>query len=272
MPKNTRRTRTNNRRKGQLPNGTIRYKGTLKITANATTTASSITLDSFVISTGGSPFLSYVGDAFQMYAFDKIQVIALPITPSGANSVVFGYQNEILDTAPTSQSQILDFPWNGFMETEQTVPMRSTIPRRILRGQNMENLWRTQLPSQTIGTTAASSNLWQSVQGAFWFRTNAGTAVLDLIMRYTVILSSPCANSINPGPRARTEALLGFPHLVPDSQDVWQVTVPPKMSGFGQIATTFGTLSGTAGKKCEHDVPNSLFIACWCPSRHNATT
>ncbi len=244
--------------------GEMTYSGKLEISVTATSTPTAITLDTLVTA-GVSQFLKNIGDSFQMYAFTKLR---LQVFPSGSGPLAFGYQNEIVDTAPTTMQEIMDFPWNGIISAAQTVPYSSTIPRKVLLGDNMERMWRTQLPSQIdpgTGVALPTSNLWQSVQGAFWFYCGVGTPAVVAILTYTIRLSSPCAPPITPRPRV--ENLLGYPYFAPvDGENFWKRVDPAPLVKRTSYATQYGTLSPTLGKNCAHDTPNSSYIACWCPT------
>lgn len=214
MPKrNTRTSRSSRRGKNQSyasKAGEITYTGAAALTINATTTAAALTLDSLVTQ-GSSSFLSGLGDLFQEYRFEKLNLTMYPAATSVAGSTIgVGYQNEITDGSPTSIGQIVALPWNQLMTDTMTVPSRFNVPRKALM-LNMQKFWRTQLPSQTnTGTgTFASSNLWESVQGIFWFIASIAMTC-TAVLRYTIRLVNPVAAGFSPAPRRRTESVLGW--------------------------------------------------------------
>jgi len=181
------------------------------LTLTATTTAAALTLDSLVTS-GSSSFLSSLGDLFQEYRFEDLMLtIYPPATGVVGSTIAVGYQNEITDASPTTVGQILAMPFNNLMTDTMTVPVKFKVPQKILR-RNMQNYWRTQLPSQTnTGTgTLPTSNVWESIQGVFWFIASVA-ATSTAVLKYTLALVNPVAAALTPRPnRRRTEAILGW--------------------------------------------------------------
>jgi hypothetical protein len=194
------------RRAARRQNGEIVYTGSVAVPVSVSTTASAITLDSFV--SAGSQFLQGLGDSFQEYRFDKLKLRFSPFA-SGASTdlVTVGFQNEISDGVPTTNGAILVYPANAVMTNSNTTNQWLNVSKRNLRGKNLEQLWRTQLPNQSTtvpsggGTvTAPTSNVWESVQGVFWFLASTTISCFATLM-YTVKLASPILQSLSPQPR-----------------------------------------------------------------------
>ena len=218
------RSRRNNQSIRRRPNGNLNgrsarnsglgqtlYRGAAALNIPATTTATSLTLDSLVTG-GGSTFLSNLGDLFQEYRFEDLSITLYPAATSVAGSTIaMGYQNESTDTAPTSTGQVISMPFNQIMTDTMTTPVRFRVPRYALIRDGIQKFWRTQLPSQTnTGTgTLPTSNLWESVQGVFWFIASVAMTV-TAVVKYALRLANPVPLSINPRPRVRTESLLGW--------------------------------------------------------------
>lgn len=216
MPKNNmRKTRRNGRsgRRQRRKQGETVFSGSLEIPVSASTVVSAVTLDSLV--TAGSPFLATLGDCFNMYRFEDLQLTLYPLADhtTADGSLAVGYQNEITDTRPTSLGQVLTLPYNRVVTDGQTVPVKFDVPRRALL-QNQQKFWRTQLPSQTNTGTGlfATSDLWESVQGVFWFIASAALNLIA-VLKYTIRLTQPSYPALTPRPQ-RTEALLGW-HPMP---------------------------------------------------------
>ncbi len=193
--------------------GEMSYSGSVQIPISATTTPSAFTLNS-LLSAGTAQFLKNVGDSFQLYRFEDLKLTFYPFANAASNNFVsVGFQQELEDNVPANVAQMSDMPWNQSMTNSQTVPVSFRVPPRVLKAQGLEQFWRTQLPSQTnTGTgTLPSSNLWESVQGAFWFAASAAITCFT-VLKYVVKLASPLAPTLTPKPKVRTEALLGWPH------------------------------------------------------------
>ncbi len=192
--------------------GQTLYRGSAALNIPATTTGTSLTLDSLVTG-GSSTFLSSLGDLFQEYRFEDMSITVYPAATSVAGSTIaVGYQNESTDSAPTSTGQVLSMPFNQIMTDTMTVPVKFKVPRYALLRDGIQRFWRTQLPSQAnTGTgTLPTSNLWESVQGVFWFIATTAMTV-TAVVKYALRLANPVPLSINPRPkRVRTESLLGW--------------------------------------------------------------
>jgi len=212
--------------KRKTNSGSITYSGSVAVTTSATTTASAATLLSLV--TAGSRFLNNLGDIFQLYRFTKLEVDIFPYQTVTANAfAVFGYQQDISDTAPTSVSQVVDLGCSQYMMSSQTVPVKFKVPRSRLMA-SVNKWYRTQLPSQTnTGSGSFStSDVWESTQGVVWVLANA-TVTLQSIWRYTVELSSAAAPGLTPSPRVRLEKVMGW-RSVQFETDIPTGDDPPK--------------------------------------------
>jgi hypothetical protein len=214
--RNTRSTRQAGRprrTRGSMA-GSILYHGKLELPISASTTASAANLHAFV--SAGSQFLQTVGDCFQMYRFEKLSLKLYPFADHTVadGTLAVGYQPEITDTLPTTISEVLNMPQCQLVTDGQTVPVTLNVPKSALMT-NQNKFWRTQLPSQTNTGSGnfATSNFWETVQGAFWFLAT-GSLTLTSILNYTIRLISPVAPAQTPRPaRPRVEALLGHHYL-----------------------------------------------------------
>lgn len=250
----------------------VTYSGKLLLTLTLTTTAASIALNSF-FSPSGSAFLGAIGDCFQFYAFHKLSFKLFPNSATaGTGYNVFGFQNEICDSAPSTATQIVDLAYSTVVSDAQTVASTFTVPRKILLGDNMEKMWRTQTPSQSFTSfgTLPSSNLWEGVQGCLWVK-GTSTATIPIVLSYTVRFASALSTNMTPAPGPRVEFMLGFAHYVHNPKtDVWEVSLPVETSK-PLLAMPYGILTSPGGKNCEHDFPSSTYIACYCKSPVSTT-
>jgi hypothetical protein len=273
--KNKKKGKSRAPRRIQAP-GEIVYRGSLDIPLATSTTASAVTLDSLVTA-GTAAFLRGVGDCFQLYRFEDLKLTFYPFA-NGATSDIsaVGYQDEFEDTAPTSVSQLLDYPWSQVMTNSQTTPISLRVPKRVLIGDNQDKFWRTQMPSQTnTGSgTFATSNLWESVQGVFWFLSSTALTI-NAVLKYAIRLASPAASSLTP--RIRTESLLGWNHqsLVRNESFCGFVLFPkiPKKNKNEQAINSPKFCSGCGsalhvhGQACVHcgTCPPPQFLLCAAP-------
>jgi len=201
-------------RKSKMIPGEMSYEGTVEIPISASTTAASVNLHSLLAA--GTPFLQTLGDLFQFYRFENLKFTLLPFPDHATadGSIAISYQPEITDAVPTQASQLLAMPQNLFMTDGATVPMSFQVGRRTLVDAP-NKMWRTQLPSQTNTGSGVfpSSTLWDSIQGVLWFLGSASISAVG-ILKYVVKLASPVASALTPGPRIRSEQVMGHSYLL----------------------------------------------------------
>lgn len=238
--------------------GEMLYEGTVEIPISATTTAAAVNLHSVLAA--GSQFLQNIGDSFQFYRFERLNFKLLPFADhtivDGALAVA--YQPEITDAVPTQASQLLAMPQNLYMTDGQTTPQSFNVGRKTLVDAP-NKMWRTQLPSQTNTGSGVfpSSTLWDSIQGVLWFIAS-GTLSAVGILKYVVKLASPVAQALTPGPRIRSEQVMGHPYLLfemvggkPSRVDPEQKSLPSRSSG-NQIAHPADSSALVAACRCGH--------------------
>jgi len=193
--------------------GEMMYEGTVEIPISASTTAASVNLHSLLAA--GTPFLQTLGDLFQFYRFENLKFTLLPFADHSSvdGTVAISYQPEITDAVPTQASQLLAMPQNLYMTDGETTPLSFRVGRKTLVDAP-NKMWRTQLPSQTNTGSGVfpSSTLWDSIQGVLWFIGSASISAVG-ILKYVIKLASPVASALTPGPRIRSEQVMGHSYL-----------------------------------------------------------
>jgi hypothetical protein len=194
---NKTKSRRSRVRRSPLPlTGRIRESSQFFVDATLTAgTSAFVNLRDMVTASSYSPHLVALGAAYQFYRFSDLKIFVNPFGVSGSSADTYlavGYQPFQQDLAP-SVHEIVNMPRSMLMTATQTVPLPFIVPRRFLMGQTSMKWWRVQLPSQTTpaaGNPLPTSNLYDSVQGCFWFVADTNQS-FTFRVQYTVEFQAP---------------------------------------------------------------------------------